>query len=30
MQELLNHIKAQNVKTRAWVAEDPKNRFAGE
>jgi|TARA_Y100000310_G_scaffold325655_1_gene389440 hypothetical protein len=30
MQELLNHIKAQNAKTRAWVAEDPKNRFAGE
>ena len=29
MQELLNHIKAQNVKTRAWVAEDPKNRMAG-
>ena len=27
--ELLNHIKAANLKTRAWVAEDPKNRWAG-
>ena len=28
-QELLNHIKSRNVETRAWVAEDPKNRMAG-
>ena len=26
--ELLNHIKAHNAETRAWVAEDPQNRFA--
>ena len=29
MQELLKEIKARNVKTKAWVAEDPKNRWAG-
>ena len=29
MQELINHIKAANEKTQAWVAEDPKNRWAG-
>ena len=29
MQELMAHIKAENVKTKAWVAEDPKNRWAG-
>ena len=29
MQDLLNHIKAANEKTRAWVAEDPKNRWSG-
>ena len=23
------HIKAENIKTKAWVAEDPKNRWAG-
>jgi len=23
------HIKAENEKTQAWVAEDPKNRWAG-
>ena len=23
------HIKAENAKTQAWVAEDPKNRWAG-
>jgi len=27
--ELLNHIAAENAKTRAWIAEDPKNRWAG-
>ena len=29
MQELMAHIKAENEKTRAWVAEDPANRWAG-
>ena len=29
MQELMAHIKAENAKTKAWVAEDPKNRWAG-
>jgi len=29
MQELMAHIKAENEKTQAWVAEDPKNRWAG-
>ena len=23
------HLKADNDKTRAWVSEDPENRFAG-
>ena len=27
--ELLNHIEAANLKTKAWVAEDPNNRWAG-
>ena len=27
--ELLNHVKAENAKTIAWVKEDPKNRWAG-
>lgn len=27
--ELLEHVKAQNAKTIAWVNEDPKNRWAG-
>ena len=29
MQELINHIKAENAKTRAWIDEDPDNRWAG-
>jgi len=29
MMELMAHIKAENAKTKAWVAEDPKNRWAG-
>ena len=29
MQELMAHIKAENEKTQAWVAEDPTNRWAG-
>ena len=29
MQELMAHITAENIKTKAWVAEDPKNRWAG-
>jgi hypothetical protein len=29
MQELLTEIKARNAKTKAWVAEDPGNRWAG-
>jgi hypothetical protein len=28
MNDLETHIKNQNDKTRAWVAEDPKNRWA--
>jgi len=27
--ELVAHIKAENAKTLAWVAEDPQNRWAG-
>ena len=30
MNELQAHIEAENAKTRAWVAEDPENRWAGE
>jgi hypothetical protein len=29
MNELVAHIKAENAKTAAWVAEDPENRWAG-
>jgi hypothetical protein len=29
MMELMAHIKAENAKTKAWIAEDPKNRWAG-
>lgn len=29
MSDLLNHIQALNEQTRAWVAEDPNNRWAG-
>ena len=29
MMELMAHVKAENAKTQAWVAEDPKNRWAG-
>ena len=29
MEKLLAHIKAENIKTKAWIAEDPKNRWAG-
>lgn len=29
MKELIKEIKARNIKTKAWVAEDPKNRWAG-
>ena len=29
MKALINEIKARNIKTKAWVAEDPKNRWAG-
>lgn len=28
MSDLASHIAAQNAKTRAWVAEDPENRWA--
>ena len=28
-QELINHIEAKNAETLAWIAEDPKNRWAG-
>ena len=28
MSELLNHIKAENEKTLAWVNESPETRFA--
>ena len=27
--DLLTHIRNLNAKSAAWVAEDPKNRFAG-
>lgn len=30
MNALLAHIEAENAKTRAWVAEDPSNRWASE
>jgi len=30
MNELQAHIETENAKTRAWVAEDPQNRWAGE
>ena len=29
MNELTAHIKAENAKTAAWIAEDPDNRWAG-
>ena len=29
LQELITEIKSRNEKTKAWVAEDPKNRWAG-
>ena len=29
LQELIQEIKSRNEKTKAWVAEDPKNRWAG-
>ena len=29
LQELITEIKARNAKTKAWVAEDPGNRWAG-
>jgi hypothetical protein len=29
MIELIEHIKQLNAKSRAWVAADPANRFAG-
>lgn len=29
MNELIKHIKSLNDETRAWVAEDPENRWAG-
>ena len=29
MKQLIKEIKARNIKTKAWVAEDPKNRWAG-
>ena len=28
MKDLMEHIKAENERTRQWVADDPKNRFA--
>ena len=27
MLELIKEIKSRNIKTTAWVAEDPKNRW---
>lgn len=30
MEQLIAHIKAENAKTAAWVAEDPENRWAGQ
>ena len=29
LQELIKEINSRNEKTKAWVAEDPKNRWAG-
>ena len=29
LNELITEIKKRNAKTEAWVAEDPKNRWAG-
>ena len=29
MLKLIKEIKSRNIKTKAWVAEDPKNRWAG-
>jgi len=29
LNELITEIKKRNAKTQAWVAEDPKNRWAG-
>ena len=29
MLELIKEIKSRNIKTKAWIAEDPKNRWAG-
>ena len=29
LQELITEIKSRNAKTKAWVAEDPGNRWAG-
>lgn len=29
MENLIAYIKAQNEKSRAWVAADPQNRMAG-
>ena len=29
LKELIAEIKSRNIKTKAWVAEDPKNRWAG-
>lgn len=28
MEQLLAHVKAENAKTLAWIAEDPSNRWA--
>ena len=30
MNELVRHIEKINAETKAWVAEDPKNRWGGE
>ena len=29
MSKLVDHIKAENAKTQAWVDKDPQNRWAG-
>lgn len=29
MNEVIEHVKAENAKTKAWIAEDPENRWAG-
>ena len=29
MDKLIASVKVENEKTRAWIAEDPENRFAG-